>query len=100
MITALEEKTGGRTQLELDSIGFKDFIQSNLLMDLQTYNGIHTWTNKHRGSQNITSRLDRFLMSDNAIHLGGDFHSSIMPLAGSDHWPILLQWAHPGSRSN
>ena len=39
-------------------------------------------------------------MSDNAIHLGGDFHSSILPLAGSDHWPILLQWSQPGSHCN
>ena len=39
-------------------------------------------------------------MSDSAIHLGGDFHASIMPQVGSDHWPIMLQWSRPGARCN
>ena len=34
MITALEEKSGGRTRLDMDSTSFKEFIHSNLLMDL------------------------------------------------------------------
>jgi len=42
IITTLEEKTGGRLKLESDSIGFKDFIQSKQLMDMQTSNGIYT----------------------------------------------------------
>lgn len=100
IITALEEKSGGRAKLEGDSIGFKDFIHENQLMDLQTSNGMYTWTNKRRGPQHIASRLDRFLLSDNAIHLGGDFHASIMPHVGSDHWPIMLQWLRPKSKSN
>eukprot|EP00253_Pinus_taeda_P018098 PITA_18098 len=100
MTTSFEEKSGGRHRLDGDYLGFKDFILSNQLMDLHTSNGTYTWTNKRRGSQHIASRLDRFLMSDNALHLGGDFHSSILPLARSDHWPILLQRACPGSCCN
>lgn len=79
--------------MEGDSIDFKDFIHSNQLMELQISNGMITWTDKRRGPQHIASKLDRFLMSDNAIHLGGDFHASIMPQVGSDHWPIMLQWS-------
>eukprot|EP00253_Pinus_taeda_P016325 PITA_16325 len=75
IITTLEEKKGGRMKLEGDSIGFKEFIQSNHLMDIQTSN-------------------------DNAIHLGGDFHASIPPQGGSDHWPIMLQWSRPGKQYN
>lgn len=85
IITTLEEKSGGRARLEGDSIVFKDFIHRNQLMDLQTSNGMYTWTKKRRGSQHIASRLDRFLLSDNAIHLDGDFHASILPQVGSDH---------------
>jgi len=72
IITTLEEKQGGRSRLESDSNNFKEFIQSNQLMDIQTSNGVYTWTNKWRGTQHIASRLDRFLISNNAIHLGGD----------------------------
>ena len=39
-------------------------------------------------------------MSDNAIHIGGDFNASILPQVGSDHWPIMLQWTRLGSRCN
>lgn len=85
MTTTLEERSGGRKRLEGDCLGFKDFITNNQLVDLQTSNGTFTWTNKHSGPQHIASCLDRFLMTDNAIHLGGDFHASILPLAGSDH---------------
>lgn len=96
----MEGKKGGRTKLEGDSIGFKEFIQSNQLMDIQTSNGTYTWTNKRRGIQNIASRLDRFLISDNAIHLGGDLHASILPQGGSDHWTIMLQWTRPSKQCN
>lgn len=34
IITTLEEKHGGRSKLEGDSFGFKEFIQSNQLMDI------------------------------------------------------------------
>jgi len=100
IITHLEEKKGGRRKLEEDSTSFKDFIRSNQLIDVQTSNGTYTWTNKRRGVHNIASRLDRFLLSDNAIHLGGDFHASILPQGGSDHWPIMLQWTRPGKHCN
>jgi len=100
IIQSLEEKTGGKTRLENDSKGLRDFIQDNHLMDIPTTNGIFTWTNKRRGTHHIASRLDRFLLSDNAIHLGGDFNASILPHGGSDHWPIMLQWSRPGTRCN
>eukprot|EP00253_Pinus_taeda_P034473 PITA_34473 len=100
IIRALEEKSGGKSKLEGDSIGFRNYIQNNHLMDIHTSNGVYTWSNKRRGSQHIASRLDRFLISDNAIHLGGDFHASIGPQGGSGHWPIMLQWARLSTKSN
>lgn len=69
-------------------------------MDIPTSNGIITWTNKRRGIHHIASRLNRFLLSDNAIHLGGDFNASILLQGGSDHWLIMLQWSRPGTRCN
>lgn len=57
-----------------------------------------TWNNRRVGNQQIASRLDQFLLSDNVIHIGGDFSSSILPLSGSDHWPISLQWSRPRNK--
>eukprot|EP00253_Pinus_taeda_P009835 PITA_09835 len=65
------------------------------------YNIITSLTEKkRRGPHHITSRLDRFLISDNAIHLGGALHASILPQGGSDHLPIMLQWTSPCKYSN
>ena len=95
MITELEEKLGGRRKLDKESNDFKAYIQHNSLMDLPFDNSIFTWNNKRAGTQQIASRLDKFLLSDNFVHLGGDISTSILPLAGSVHWPISLQWKNP-----
>jgi len=42
IITTLEEKNSGIPRLDRDSSGFKDFMQSNHLMDIQTSNGVYT----------------------------------------------------------
>ena len=95
MITKLEGKLGDRIRLDNESDYFKDFIQSNWLIDLPFNNGIYTWNKKNSSPHHIASRLDIFLISDNAIHLGGDLSASILPLSGLDHWPISLQWQRP-----
>eukprot|EP00253_Pinus_taeda_P009705 PITA_09705 len=96
MIASMDEKRGGRSNSNNDDGLLKNFINSNWLMDVTTSNGIFTWTNKRAGAQQIASRLDRFLISDNATHVGGEFTASIIPCSGSDHWPIELQWNRPG----
>lgn len=92
MIARKEENQGGRSRKNNEGNLLKDFIQTNWLVDVPSSNGIFTWSNKREGSQQIASRLDRFLISDNATHLGGEFIASILPILGSDHWPIELEW--------
>eukprot|EP00253_Pinus_taeda_P026720 PITA_26720 len=99
MITKIEEKSGGRTRLEPEADRFKDFIRSASLIDLPFCNGTFTWSNRRGGKHQISSKLDRFLISDNAVHLGGDFSAEILAHTGSDHWPIALQWQRPGDRT-
>ena len=97
MIANMEEKKGGRDRTNSDGNLLKNFIINNWLIDIPTSNGIFTWTNKREGIQQIASRLDRFLISDNATYVGGDFSATILPFSGSDHWPIELQWNRPGN---
>eukprot|EP00253_Pinus_taeda_P030654 PITA_30654 len=99
MIANSEEKIGGRCRPNKDGTLLKDFIQSNWLIDLPTANGLYTWTNKRIIPMQIASRLDRFLISDNAIHVGGEFTAHIIPFSGSDHWPIEMNWKRPGNNS-
>ncbi len=97
LITQLQEKLGGRQKLDKESKDFKAYIQHNSLMDLPFNNDIFTWNSKIAGTQQIASRLDRFLLLDNFVHLVGDISASILPLAGTDHWPISLQWKNLGN---
>lgn len=83
--------------MDKESNNLKDYIQSNWLIDMPFNNGLFTSNKKRVGSHQVVSLLDRFLISDNTIHLGGDLSSSILPLIGSDHWPISLQWSQPGN---
>jgi len=96
MITRLEEKRGGRIKLDYESMHFKNYILNNMLIDMEFNNGVYTWNNKRADAHQIASQLDRFLISNNAIHLGGDLLASILPLSGSDHWPIMLHWQRLG----
>lgn len=90
MITRLEEKRGGQIKLDCESTHFKNYIHNNRLIDMEFNNGVYTWNNKRVDAHKIASRLDRFLISDNAIHLCKDLLASIFPLYGSDDWPIRL----------
>eukprot|EP00253_Pinus_taeda_P031319 PITA_31319 len=95
----MDERSGGRGRSSQDGTLLMDFIQNNWLIDLPFNNGIFTWNNKQAESFQIASRLDRFLLSDNAIHLVGDFAASIFPFTGSNHWPISLHWSRPGNNT-
>eukprot|EP00253_Pinus_taeda_P008458 PITA_08458 len=97
MTATSEEKLGGRYRNNKDGTLLKDFIQNNWLIDLPTDNGLYTWTNKRVAPMQIASHLDRFLISDNAIHVGGEFKAHIIPFSGSDHWPIEMLWSRPGN---
>lgn len=75
----------------------KNTFKNNWLIDLPFDNGIVTWNNKRMGSQQISSKLGRYLISDNSVHLRGDITTSILPIVDSDHWPISLQWKDRGN---
>eukprot|EP00253_Pinus_taeda_P029733 PITA_29733 len=100
MITKMEEKRGGRKKTNKESNNLKYYIQRNWLIDMPFNNGLFTWNNKRAGSHQIASRLDRFLIFDNAIHLGGDLSASIPLLTVLDHWSISLQWSRLGNATH
>lgn len=90
MIPRLEEKLGGRRKMDNERNSFREYIQHNGLIDLPFDNSTYTWNNKRAGSQQISSWLDRYLILDNFVHLGGDICASILPMVNSDHCPISL----------
>jgi exonuclease III len=79
LITTLKEKKGGHRILTLEDLRFKDFIDNNELVDLETTNGIYTWNNRRGNSSQITSRLDRFLVSEEIATSRGELVATILP---------------------
>jgi len=60
-------------------------------VDIQTINGTHTWNNRRGGTNQIASRLDRFLISEQIMMKDVYIGAMILPVVGSDHWPIKLE---------
>eukprot|EP00253_Pinus_taeda_P030838 PITA_30838 len=90
MITTLLEKKGGLRKLNRDVEAFTDFIETVKMVDIHPKNGLFTWNNRRGGDRLIASRLDRFLISESIIMDGIIVESDILPIGGSDHWPISL----------
>ena len=67
MITSLKQKKGVMRHLEIDSLAFCQLIQDLKLVDIDTNDGIYTWNNKRGGKNQVASRLDRYLLSENLM---------------------------------
>ena len=96
LIKSLEEKKGGVRSLYDSSLRFGECIEKLNLIDMRTNNSLFTWNNKRTGDRNISSRLDRFLLSESILRAGGELNAVVLPMAGSDHWPIRLEWKRVG----
>ena len=85
MIIEILEKKGGIRRLDRYNLGFKQFIEINHLIDLETINGTFSWNNRRRKHHQITSILDRFLISENLYTRGEEWSTTILPSNGLDH---------------
>jgi exonuclease III len=92
-VTSLEEKRGGIARLDPSSNLLRDMIGLLNLIDVKTSNGIFTWNNRRCGSEAISERLDRFLVSCYWLNNRWITNSEILDWRGSDHWPIKLSIA-------
>ena len=94
MITNLAGKKGGLRRLDKDSEAFNTFIVESKLIDISTVNGLHTWNNKQGRNSQIASSLDRFLMSESILLQNIDMEANILPIRGSDHWPVQIHFTN------
>jgi hypothetical protein len=82
IITGLEEKKGGTRTLGKDSEHFNSFISLRNLIDVSTDNGLYTWTNRHSGDQQVSNRLDHFLLSEAVMMDGLAWNATIINSPG------------------
>eukprot|EP00253_Pinus_taeda_P010243 PITA_10243 len=100
MIKSLTEKKGGTRTLGRDSIAFQNFINNMRLVDAETINGTFTWNNKRGGASQVTSKLDRFMISEDLFLRDPDMSILILPFGGSNHWPVQLEATFMGTPRN
>lgn len=100
MITNLAEKKGGLRRLDKDAEDFSTFIAAFKLIDVPTVNGLHTWNNKQGGNRQVASRLDRCLILESIILQNLDMEATILPIGGSDHWPLQLHFTNMNKPQN
>ena len=60
-------------------------------------NGTFTWNNKRGGASQVTSKLDRFIISEELFLSSPTMTASILPFRGSDHWPVQLEASFMGT---
>jgi len=91
LIRDLGEKRGGIRRQDPSMEEFNDLIANLRLVDTPTSNGVFTWNNRRGGRNQIASKLDRFLLSEQVLNKDVFIEAKILPGLGSDHWPISLE---------
>jgi len=91
MIKSLSEKKGGTRLLNKDSELFQTFTDDMNLVDSAMHNGLFTWNNKRGGEAQVTSKLDKLLISEEVILENREITAKVLPFGGSNHWPIQLE---------
>eukprot|EP00253_Pinus_taeda_P029818 PITA_29818 len=91
LIRDLGEKRGGIRRQDPSMDDFNELITNLRLVDTPTTNGVFTWNNRRGGRNQIASKLDRFLLSEQVLNKDVFIEAKILPGLGSDHWPICLE---------
>ena len=65
------------------------------MIDIPLNNGSFTWNNRRKDQAYIAEKLDRFFISGNFSDCNKNFQSFVLPYAGSDYFPICLEFSEP-----
>ena len=90
-----KEKIGGSSFLSNSSKDFKSWCEQHNLIDIPTNNGIYTWNNRRKDFAYIAEKLDRFLVKGDLDFNNLNISASILPITGSDHFPVRLDIEEP-----
>ncbi|KAK5819977.1 hypothetical protein PVK06_025017 [Gossypium arboreum] len=63
-----DDKECGRKKAQADMQDFKDVMDKLALVDIKTNRGWFTWVNNREGKNLVKEKLDRYMVSTNAIN--------------------------------
>ncbi|TYH19506.1 hypothetical protein ES288_A05G357200v1 [Gossypium darwinii] len=84
------EKEGGRRKATILMEDFRSIVDELSMVDLKTDYGWFTWVNNREGTARVKERLDRFLMSANAVNSFPFLETRVIRQSSSDHDAISL----------
>ena len=65
------------------------------MLEILTRNGIFTWNNRRKDFSYIAEKLDRFFFKGDLTKMDLTIIASIQPIAGSDHYPVRIEFIEP-----
>lgn len=89
-ILDVSKKSGGIIPNKKSIEDFNAFISDMSLFYCKPNNGLFKLTNMRKNFSQIAEHLDKFLLSSNWFDSDIESFSSILPLSGSNHFPVLL----------
>lgn len=81
-------------------MAFQNFIMNMGLVHIEIINVTFTWNNKRGEASQVTSKLDRFIISEDIFLSGPAMTASILPFGGLDHCHVYLEATFMGTPRN
>jgi hypothetical protein len=78
---------------------FDTMLLDNELIDVAPGHLSLTWMNGRMGTEGVSKRLDRYLLSDNLFNYVRNFRTWVDSTRVSDHSPIILQIESVGEKT-
>lgn len=94
-ILNLNDKTGGVPWISQSMKDFNEWCEGHNLIYIPCNNEIHTRNNKWKDFVYIAEKLDRFFIKGDVEINNLNIQSSILPIAGFDHFPVILELIEP-----
>ena len=94
-ILNLNEKIGGVSRISQHMKDFNEWYAYHSLIDIPCCNEIYTWNNKQKDFTYIAEKLDRFFIRGDLEINNLNIQTVILPIAGSDHFPVILELIKP-----
>eukprot|EP00253_Pinus_taeda_P005951 PITA_05951 len=85
-----KEKRGGSSSRDPMLATVEEIVQNWDLLDFPPVHGLYTWSNNRVGSEQISARLDRFMIQSGLLLNKKIASTKILPKLTSDHKPIQL----------
>ncbi|KAA3461289.1 reverse transcriptase [Gossypium australe] len=84
------EKVGGRRELRVHMKELREVLEELALVDIKTARGWFTWVNNRDGNDLVKERLDRFVMTTNAVSIFPFIETNVIRQTKSDHDAVML----------